>query len=113
MATHRQGWTLAQNLGSLGSSKGAAAVSSFAKSFCAGILTLALWIEPSLADGWERSNIWWNIIINWQNRGSTVCVAEQFNSFTLRARFDVHPKSGRVTGSGRVSVLMHPFEWHK
>jgi hypothetical protein len=49
-------------------------------------------VEKSRADGWEVNNIWWNVIINYNNSGQTICLAEQFNNQTFTAvTFDVYP----------------------
>jgi hypothetical protein len=49
-------------------------------------------VSQSRADGWEVNNIWWNIIINYNNSGQTICLAEQYNNETFAAvTFDVYP----------------------
>jgi len=58
------------------------------------ILTVGLLVAGSVdsgyANGWEVNNIWWNIIINHNNSGQTVCLAEQFNNEPFVAvTFDV------------------------
>jgi hypothetical protein len=47
------------------------------------------------ADGWEVNNIWWNVILNYNNQPEDVCVTEQYNSQTLAAvTFDIYPAPG-------------------
>jgi hypothetical protein len=63
------------------------------------ILTVGLLIAGSVgsgyANGWEVNNIWWNIINNYNNRGQTICLAEQFNNEPfVAATFDVYPVAG-------------------
>jgi hypothetical protein len=45
----------------------------------------------SFADGQEVNNIWWNLVLNYNNSGEDVCIVENFNSAQLTAVFDVFP----------------------
>ena len=49
-------------------------------------------VGESRADGWEVNNIWWNVILNYDNKPEDVCVTEQYNNQTLAAvTFDIYP----------------------
>ena len=62
------------------------------------ILTVGLLVAGSVGSSYangEVNNIWWNVIINYNNSGQTVCLAEQFNNEMFAAvTFDVYPVPG-------------------
>jgi hypothetical protein len=76
----------------------------------------------SRADGWEVDNIWWNLILNYNNSGMDVCVAEQYNNQTLSVTFDIYPAPGlfppkppyrhqQITQVMAPYTLYRPFGW--
>jgi len=79
------------------------------------ILTVGLLVAGSVgssyANGWEVNNIWWNIIINYNNSGQTICLAEQFNNETFTAvTFDVYPVPGHPGRHGTATQRnMQPY----
>ena len=59
-------------------------------------IAFLMFCNSSIADGWQVDNIWWNLILNYDNSGMDVCIAENFNSKTVYAIFDVFPADNRV-----------------
>lgn len=73
----------------------------------------------SRADGQEANGIWWNIILNYNNSGEAVCIAEQYNNQALsNVKFDIYPGNlGRpgppwVHGTATIPV-MQPFTFYR
>jgi hypothetical protein len=60
----------------------------------------------------EVNNIWCNAIINWNNSGKTLCVAEQYNSQTVVVRFDVSPVDS-FGHHGTVTATMAPYQFNR
>jgi hypothetical protein len=78
-----------------------------------GFLIFGLGCTQSRADGNVVNNIWWNIIINYNNSGQTVCVAKQWNPQTLIVRFDVFPVFPNNPHHGTVTATMNPYQFYK
>jgi hypothetical protein len=76
-------------------------------------------VGSSYANGWEINNIWWNVIVNYNSSGQTICLAEQFNSEPFTATtFAVYPVSDHSGGYGsatqrnmRPNVQYRIFSW--
>jgi hypothetical protein len=67
----------------------------------------------SRADGYQVDSIWWNIIINFNNSGQTVCVAKQWNPQTLTVQFDVFPVLPNNPHHGTATAQMVPFQFYR
>jgi hypothetical protein len=80
------------------------------------VLAVGMGCEQSFADGQTVNNIWWNLILNWNNSGSDICFSEQYNSKTLVVSFDVYPGDpARPTRPihGTSTQTMAPFKQYK
>ncbi len=81
-------------------------------------ITLATICEGR-ADGWEVNNIWWNLILNYNNRGVDVCVAEQYNPQTLAVTFDIYPALATSTPipkpyrHQKITQIMQPYTFYR
>jgi hypothetical protein len=64
----------------------------------------------------QVNNIWWNVILNYNNSGVDVCIAEQYNQNTLIVTFDVFPGDPRFPDRpihGSSVATMVPYQQYK
>jgi hypothetical protein len=70
------------------------------------------------ADGIKVNNIWCKFILNYNNSGSNVCVAENYNNQSLTVLFDIYPAPGYITPIPKpyrhqtIPVVMPPNEFY-
>lgn len=82
------------------------------------LLAFAMPVE-SRADGHEVNGIWWNVILNYNNSGEDVCVAEQYNNQALsNVQFDIYPGNLNRPGPpwlhGTATIpLMQPYTFYR
>jgi hypothetical protein len=80
---------------------------------------IAIGICEGRADGWEVNNIWWNLILNYNNSGADVCVAKQYNSQPLAATFDIYPALTSSTPvpkpylHQKITQVMQPYIFYR
>jgi hypothetical protein len=79
-------------------------------------LLFVLSCGPSFADGWEVDHIWWNLVQNYNHSRWTVCIAENFNNYTVNAVFDIYPAGTDHNGKpahGKATPKMVPYTMYR
>ena len=78
----------------------------------AALLILGTTVGQGFADENEANDISWNLDSNYNDSHQTVCVAENYNEYTVDAVFDVYPADFDPAGNAmpdRAVITMKPY----